>query len=156
AAARALEVSALRDATLEQLAQAYADEDQVEYRRARHVIRENQRTLDFADAAAVRDWAKAGRLMFESHASLRDDFEVSCPELDLLVELAAARVDRGQVWGSRMTGGGFGGCTVSLVRAEAIDELSRYLTDEYRRATGRSPAVFATRPAQGAHILPIQ
>ncbi|HEX7009013.1 MAG TPA: galactokinase, partial [Phycisphaeraceae bacterium] len=117
AAARALEVSALRDATLEQLAQAYADEDQVEYRRARHVIRENQRTLDFADAAAARDWAKAGQLMFESHASLRDDFEVSCPELDLLVELAAARVDRGQVWGSRMTGGGFGGCTVSLVRA---------------------------------------
>src|SRR5690606_11850763 len=102
------------------------------------------------------------RLMFESHASLRDDFEVSTPELDKLVELAAKRAGPapapvvpgttpaatpaapGAVIGSRMTGGGFGGCTVSLVRAEAVERVAAEIAEAYRQAVGAEPSVFVT------------
>ncbi|MEX1015376.1 MAG: galactokinase [Phycisphaeraceae bacterium] len=153
AAAKTLGVSALRDATLEKLNQAYSDREDVTYRRALHVISENDRTQAAAQAMQARDWAAMGRLMFESHSSLRDRFEVSCRELDILVELATRRVASGELYGSRMTGGGFGGCTVSLVRTETIDAVGAFLGEQYEQITGIRPTLFATRAAEGARPI---
>jgi galactokinase len=152
-AARVLGVPALRDATLEMLEAARDRLSEVELRRARHVIGEDERTLAAAEAIERNDWEEVGRLMYGSHASLRDDYEVSCRELDLLVEIARSLGPEGGVIGSRMTGGGFGGCTVSLVRSEAVDAVSRTIHDEYSRQTGITPAIFASRPAGGARIV---
>jgi galactokinase len=89
--------------------------------------------------------------MYASHASLRDDFGVSCEELDLLVDLAAGAGDG--VIGSRMTGGGFGGCTISLVRRGALDRVARHIEDGYLAKTGRRATAFATRPVGGAQVI---
>jgi galactokinase len=107
-------------------------------RRVRHVVTENERTLAAARALRAGDLAEMGRLMYESHYSLRDDYEVSSPELDLLVEIARGLPG---VLGARMTGGGFGGSTVTLVRREALDGFARALSDAYERETGKPPAV---------------
>ena len=152
-AAQALGVDALRDATMQQLREAFVDEDQLPYRRARHVISENRRTLEAVEAMTRRDWARLGELMFASHASLRDDYEVSCRELDLLVELAREHADAGDVLGARMTGGGFGGCTITLVRTDAADRVAADLHQRYESATGLEPSLFVTRPAAGARAL---
>ncbi|MEM7576689.1 MAG: galactokinase [Planctomycetota bacterium] len=150
AAANALNVKALRDATLETLNSEKSKLEDVTFRRAHHVIGENQRTLDCADALVNRNYEAVGQLMFASHNSLRDDFEVSTPELDLLVELASALPG---VIGSRMTGGGFGGCTVSLVKRDAADRLATEITKRYRAQTGVTPDAFVTTPSAGARIL---
>src|SRR5207302_9489320 len=123
------------------------------YRRARHVVTENARTVAAADALRRGDWETVGRLMYASHDSLRNDYEVSCPELDLLVGLAAEAGQAGGVIGSRMTGGGFGGCTISLVRRGREDEVAARIGTAYREATGREATVFATRPAAGAQVI---
>lgn len=148
-AAKALGVPALRDATLEQLEAARGPLDPLAYRRARHVITENERVLQAARNIAALDWCKVGELMYASHDSLRDDYEVSCPELDLLVSLAR---EHGAI-GSRLTGAGFGGCTVSLVETESIHELAAAVTSNYESQTGIEPKWFTTRPAKGAHII---
>lgn len=153
AAAAALGVTSLCDATMGQLEEACARLDGSVYRRARHVISENQRTLSVAAALASHDWSAVGAGMFASHASLRDDFEVSTPELDTLVDLARQRHPDGGVIGSRMTGGGFGGCTVSLVRAEQAREVAAYVCSAYREQVGTKPTAFVTRPASGTRIL---
>jgi galactokinase len=151
-AAASLGAAALRDVEVEQLEQARNRLDDVPYRRARHVITENARTVKAAEAIRRGDWSTVGRLMVESHASLRDDFEVSCEELDLLVALATAGPANGVI-GSRMTGGGFGGCTISLVRRAALDAVSSHISEGYFRKTGRQAAVFATRPVDGARVM---
>jgi len=154
AAARALGVPALRDATPGCLDALPGSVDQTVYARARHVIGENQRTLDAADAIAAGDWARVGELMFASHASLRDDYGVSTLELDLLVDLAAEHHDPASgVIGSRMTGGGFGGCTVTLVRADAAERIAADIGRTYEQRTGIKPTVFTTRPAAGARLI---
>jgi galactokinase len=153
AAARALKVPALRDATLEGLEAARGQLDPVVFRRARHVISENARTLQTARAIQASDWAAAGRLMYASHASLRDDYEVSCPELDTVVEIAQAMGDEGGVIGCRMTGGGFGGCAVSLVKTDAVQRITRSLDAAYEKKTGTQASIFSSRPAAGARIL---
>jgi galactokinase len=120
-----------------------------EGRRARHVITENDRVLAFKAAAGAGDWPAAGRLMLASHASLRDDFEVSCRELDLICD---AVVPLDGVFGCRMTGGGFGGCAVALVdgpRASAIEALTRAACTA---ALGHVPEVFLATAAAGAHV----
>lgn len=150
-AASALGIATLRDATQAQLEQASLSE--VTLRRGRHVVSEIARTPAAAAAIAKRDWPLAGRLMYESHHSLRDDFEVSCPELDVLVEIAAEIGDTGGVIGSRMTGGGFGGCTVSLVATDAAEQIATQLSEQYRAKTGKDASAFVTRPAQGAHVI---
>ena len=91
--------------------------------------------------------------MAASHASLRDDYEVSCRELDLLVELADGIGRAGGVYGSRMTGGGFGGCTVSLVETARVDEIGKKIAAAYRRETGIEPTVLTSRPSRGAHVV---
>jgi galactokinase len=152
-AAKYLGVRALRDATLADLEEIRAGLEDVLYRRARHVITENHRTLEAAGAFRSGDWTHAGELMVASHVSLRDDFEVSCPELDLLVELALEPGQANGVFGSRMTGGGFGGCTVTLARKGAIPEIARTMHEKYSRKTGIEPSFFMSRPARGAHFL---
>lgn len=137
----------LRGATMAELLACKDQMTQLEFKRARHVIGEDARTLDAVEAFRRRDYASAGRLMLESHHSLRDDYAVSTEELDALVEIAM-RVDG--VYGARMTGGGFGGCTVTLVRSERAADLIRALEDEYTRRVGQMPTCFVTPPAAGA------
>ena len=117
-------------------------------RRCRHVVRENERTLLAADAFTRGDLASAGELMNRSHDSLRDDYEVSCPELDALVEIA--RDFGAGVLGSRMTGGGFGGSTVSLVRRHALEDFKQAIADRYRERTGLQPKIFVSEAGDGA------
>jgi len=152
-AARVLGVSALRDATLEQLEAARSKMDDVLYRRARHVISENERTVRAAVALERGHWEELGRLMAASHDSLRDDYEVSCAELDALVERARQIGPSAGVIGSRMTGGGFGGCTVSLVRAGAVTDVVERIGRSYQKRFGLAPTAFVTRPARGAHVV---
>jgi galactokinase len=152
-AARVLKVAALRDATLEALEAARGQLEPVAVRRARHVISENERTLEAARAIQASDWPAVGKLMYASHASLRDDYEVSCPELDSVVEIAQGIGEAGGVIGCRMTGGGFGGCAVSLVKTEAVQRITRSLDAAYERKTGTQTNIFSSRPAAGARIL---
>jgi galactokinase len=153
AAARKLGVASLRDATLSQLEAQRGQMDAIEFRRARHVISEIERTRDAATALKAGDWPRVGRLMYASHNSLRDDYEVSCPELDLLVNLTRQVGAQGGVIGSRMTGGGFGGCTVSLVETSKMDGVSDYLAEHYQAETGIEPTMLTSRPARGAHVV---
>jgi galactokinase len=117
------------------------------YRRCRHVITENQRVTKAANALTMHDIITFGGLMYESHVSLRDDYEVSCRELDLMVDIAR-RIPG--VYGSRMTGGGFGGCTVNLVRIDAVERFITTIKNEYRRQAGVLPEVYVCVAAQGA------
>lgn len=135
AAARHYGVGALRDLTFEALELNLLGLDETSYRRARHVVLENARTLETASALAVGDIERAGTLMRESHASLRDDFEVTVPAVDALVEALADAI--GSAGGVRMTGGGFGGCVVALVRATACDAVDEAL-QRFWRSRGRS------------------
>ena len=144
-------VRALRDVTPRQLESARQHLPHVVYTRCRHVITENARTTEAAAALGRRDYERAGELMRESHRSLRDDYEVSVPELDLLVE-EAMKVKG--VYGSRMTGGGFGGCTVSLVQPRAVDALVEHVRRAYRQSPfGKTPDVYVTRATAGATVL---
>jgi len=116
-------------------------------RRARHVITENARALEAAAALRVGHLHDVGEAMYASHASLRHDYEVSCGELDIMVELARRAPG---VYGSRMTGGGFGGCTISLVHHESVDALRTHLIEGYKSATGRDAVIFVCRAVAGA------
>jgi galactokinase len=149
-AAAKLGVETLRDA--DEATLAAAGLDAVTLKRARHAVRENLRPVACVAALERRDYAEVGRLMAASHASLRDDYEVSVPELDTLVELAV--VQEGVI-GSRMTGGGFGGCTVTLVKADRADAAGRAIAAGYRAATGgkREASWFVTRAAGGARAV---
>jgi galactokinase len=152
-AARLLGVLALRDVTLAALESQKDALPPLIYRRARHVVGENERTTRAAAALQAGAWPLVGELMYASHASLRDDYEVSCPELDVLVEAAAKLGSSAGVIGSRMTGGGFGGSTVSLVAAGREREIAASVAAEYRRRTGVEATAFVTKPARGAHVV---
>jgi len=117
------------------------------FRRCRHVVTENERVRQLAAALERRDLDAIGPLMAESHRSLREDYEVSCPELDLMVELAN-EVDG--VYGARMTGAGFGGCTVNLVRADAVAEFERHVSSAYESRTGRKPEIYVNESGSAA------
>jgi galactokinase len=143
-------IRALRDVTVDQLREHEVVLPDVVRRRCRHVVSENERTFRAAAALRAGDHRAFGELMYASHASLRDDYEVSAPELDACVE--AARRVRG-VFGARMTGGGFGGCTVNLVETAALPELTASLGEEMERRFGKRPDVFVSGAAPGAHEL---
>jgi galactokinase len=151
-AARKLGVPSLRDATLAQLESQRDRLDPIEFRRARHVISEIERTAAAATALKSGNWSLVGRLMYASHDSLKGDYEVSCRELDLLVDVAREMGPAAGVFGSRMTGGGFGGCTVSLVETAKIESIAEHLAQSYRASTGIEPAIITSRPARGAHV----
>ena len=144
-------IRALRDVSVAQLEAWEHMLPATVYRRCRHVVTENQRVLDAAQALRSSDADRFGRLMYQSHASLRDDYQVSCGELDLLVELASSRPG---VYGARMTGGGFGGCTVNLLRADACDSFKQHTSRAYREATGIVPEIYVCEPGQGAQAWP--
>jgi galactokinase len=148
-AARFFGVRALRDVTPAMFAARADALDPVTRQRARHVIGENARTLDAADALARGDMARVGALMDESHASLRDDFEVSRPELDTMVRLA--REQEG-CYGARMTGAGFGGCAVALVAAAAAERFANEVAARYHETVGLTPAVYLCSAASGASL----
>ncbi len=140
-------VHSLRDVTLDQLEAHGHRLGELIYKRCRHVITENHRTQRAAAASKAGDIGELGRLMAESHRSLRDDYEVSCPELDLMVDIAQRQ--RG-LYGARMTGGGFGGCTINLVDPQSAAAFQLRVAAEYESATGRRPDVYLCKPAQGA------
>ncbi|MEM7235385.1 MAG: galactokinase [Planctomycetota bacterium] len=144
-----LGVSSLRDLPPADLAQVESQLAPREFRRVRHVVKEIERTQRTAEAVRQSDWARAGKLMYESHDSLQHDFEVSCHELDILVAQAKAA----GVIGSRMTGGGFGGCTVSLVPTEDVPSVAKAIANSYREETGIEATMFVTRPSRGAHVI---
>jgi galactokinase len=139
--------TALRDVTIADLEKYRGDLPEVVYRRCRHVISENQRVLDAAKALQSGDLLRFGKLMGKSHKSLRDDYEVSSRELDLLVELASGREG---VFGTRMTGGGFGGCTITLVRSDMAERFQHDLAEAYKAKTAITPDVWICTAAQGA------
>ena len=143
-----LGVAALRDATLDQVATIA---DPVDRRRAHHVVTENQRTLDAVEAMRTGDAAELGRLMNESHASLRDDYEVSGPGLDAIVEVA--RTAPGYL-GARMTGGGFAGCAVALVRSADAGAFTDAVIDRYS-FDGHTARVWICAPSAGASMVEI-
>lgn len=145
-------IEALRDVTMRDLENNRSLLSDTVYRRCRHVITENERVPNAAAALEREDLPSVGKLMAESHRSLRDDYEVSCPELDLMVDLAAKQ--RG-VYGARMTGGGFGGCTVNLVDRSATAEFKRQITEQYLAATGRHPDVFVCDTSEGVERVPL-
>jgi galactokinase len=152
-AARKLGARSLRDISAGQLEANRAKITGVEYCRARHVVTEIARTVEAATAARTGDWPTIGALMYAGHESLRDDYEVSCRELDLLVDLARVIGRKGGVFGSRMTGGGFGGCTVSLVETARVHAVSDILADAFEAEFGVEPGLITSRPARGAHVV---
>ena len=127
--------------------------DNLLFRRARHVVSEISRTRKAAEALRQGNYAALEPLMNASHRSLRDDFEVSCRELDLMVEIAEEIGPPGGVLGTRMTGGGFGGSTVTLCRSAQLPEIAARLSMDYEEETDRTPQLFSTRPVQGARLL---
>ncbi len=145
AAARALGVESLRNAPVSDIERL----PEPLKRRARHVIFENQRVLEAVDALRSSNVARLGELMYQSHASLRDDFEVSTPELDLLVEL----VSRAEgLIGARLTGAGFGGCTVNLVARDAVARFEAGVVEPYRAKTGLAAEMFVCHAVDGLRV----
>lgn len=145
-AARYPGIRALRDATLQQLQSCQGVLSPVVYKRSHHVISEDDRVMQAAEALEQKRIDELGRLMAESHRSLREDYEVSSPELDLLVELANQAEG---VRGARMTGAGFGGCTVNLVNSGAVAHFQRHVSEGYERRTGIKPDIYICSAADG-------
>ncbi|MDQ3907769.1 MAG: galactokinase, partial [Acidobacteriota bacterium] len=141
------EIKALRDVSVTEFERYENLLPEPVRRRVRHVVTENERTLAAAEALRKNDLWEMGRLMDRSHRSLRDDYEVSSTELDAMVEIAG---NFGGVLGARMTGGGFGGSTVNLVRRDAVAEFRETVEREYNRATGLPATVLVSEPGDGA------
>lgn len=149
-AARAFGVKALRDVTLTEFDEKAGELGELTRRRARHVISENERTLQAAEAMQQGDAEALGALMDASHVSLRDDFEVSNEALDVMVDIA--RSQAGCV-GARMTGAGFGGCAMALVREADRDAFLEHVPVAYEKAVQRKPAIYVCKPANGAEEI---
>jgi galactokinase len=143
-------VSALRDLTPEDLSALTDELDETTFRRVRHVVTENARVIEAANAMRQRNPISLGVLMDASHDSLRDDYEVSCAELDAMVDIAREQTG---LFGARMTGGGFGGCTVSLVDIEHVDAFCTNVAAAYQEKTGIAPQVYVCSPQQGAELI---
>jgi galactokinase len=145
--------SSWRDVKFADLESAASSMDPVTLRRGRHVVGEIARTIGAVEALKKNDFPLLGRLMYESHASLRDDFEVSCSELDHLVATASEIGAAGGVIGARMTGGGFGGSTVTLCQTAKAEAIAAALAKSYEATFGFAPEIFASRPAEGARMI---
>lgn len=143
-----LSLHSLRDLSLEFLLSSQPALTEVEFRRARHAVSEMQRVLDAVVALENKDFNLLGKLINDSHASLRDDYEVSCPELDLAVTTA----QREGALGARMVGGGFGGSAIALVKASDAKKTSRAIENAFAKINFEPPRFFASLPSQGAHV----
>jgi galactokinase len=146
-ASEVLGVESLRDVTPTQLEAKAVTLSPVVLKRARHVVTENDRVNRFVDAALHGELQMMGRLMVESHRSLQQDYEVSCEELDFLVD-RALEIDG--IYGSRMTGGGFGGCTVTMLRPDAVAHFDETIREAYERRFKITPEIYPCIPAEGA------
>ncbi len=146
------EIALLRDATLDDLKQWGSEMPPNALKRARHIISDSLRAQEAAAALDRGDLQELGRLMAAAHASYRDDFEASCPEADLMVDLANRQPG---VIGARLTGGGFGGCTVNLVEQQHAEAFVSAVADAYRQATGKKPDVFVCRASDGVGTVAI-
>lgn len=144
------DLASLRDVTADEVARVAGETPPTVMRRARHVVSEIARVAAAADALDADDFETLGRLMVESHLSLRNDYDVSSEQLDLLVGLATAQP---YVLGARLTGAGFGGCTVNIVRADALDAFARDVITPYRQRTGLPAVMYVTEAAQGLRDL---
>jgi galactokinase len=143
-------IRALRDVSLAELESNRELLAETIYKRCRHVITENQRTVEAATALQTGHIEALRQVMANSHRSLRDDYEVSCRELDIMVELAERQPG---IVGARMTGGGFGGCTINLVRAPESGDFRRRISEEYQAATGFKPDIYICQASQGAQMV---
>lgn len=143
-------VSHLRDVSIEQMQRSESELDDITFRRARHIVTENQRVLDAIEAMRTDDAVTLGKLMNASHASLRDDFEVTNAALDVMATLAQAQPG---CFGARMTGGGFGGCAVALVAVDSAETISATVAHQYEAATGLKPNIFVTTATAGTAIV---
>lgn len=144
-------LQSLRDVSVDQLPEVLSYLPEPLQPRCRHVVLENARVLRTVAALQRGDWPQVGRLLYDSHDSLRKDYAVSCPELDFLVDQTRSD-DR--VLGSRMMGGGFGGCTLNLVKREAITDLVASWTDAYAQTFGYPPEAYTVRAVGGTEVLP--
>ena len=147
------EIRALRDITIDEYKIYQSQLPEVIARRARHVISENYRVQAGVQALREENFLAFGQLMVESHQSLKEDYEVSCVELDLLVNLALKQEG---VLGARMTGAGFGGCTVNLIEKNYVDAFKKKIKNEYKKITGIIPDIYVTPPAEGAKVLELR
>lgn len=143
-------VKNLRDVTLSEFDSVASQLPEVVRKRCRHVISENERVLATVDALKARDYKTVGKLMNESHFSLRDDFQVSCPEVDLLVKLTCAHAG---VLGARMTGAGFGGCTVAIMDSQAVESFIQNVIPTYEKQSGKRAEVYICESVAGANKL---
>ncbi len=143
-------IRALRDVDIDQLKANQAALPELTFRRCRHIVTENARVLRAGVALEAGEVAEFGQLMNASHRSMRDDYEISCRELDILVDIAWGIEG---VLGSRMTGGGFGGCTVSMVRADAVERFTAAIAAAYTAATGITPQIFVCSPGDGVSVV---
>jgi galactokinase len=150
AAAHHFGVKALRDVSPQELAEKGQGLDKVVYRRARHVVTEDQRVLDAIDAMRVGNVVKLGQLLDASHVSMRDDFEITNEALNIMVTIAR---HQSGCCGARMTGGGFGGCAIALVDAGKAEEFATSVAREYQAETGLTPSVYVCHPSQGAEVI---
>jgi galactokinase len=141
------QIKLLRDSTLEDLEACKNEMSVGSFARCRHIITENQRVLDAREALLREDMKQFGRIMVEAHKSMRNDFAASCEEVDTLVEIA---MQQPECLGARITGGGFGGCTVNVVRAEAAEQFVTTLKKEYEAKTGIAAQCFVSAPSDGA------
>jgi galactokinase len=144
------QIRALRDATVDDLARWGGEMPQNVLRRCRHVITEDDRVLAAVKAFEDRDLARFGELMREAHVSFRDDFEASCPEIDTLVALANQQPG---CFGARLTGGGFGGCTVNLVASQHVAGFIEAMRAGYLAATGITAEIYVSRASAGAGAI---
>jgi galactokinase len=145
-------VLSLRDATLQDVDTAKDIMGETAFRRAKHVVTENSRTMECKTALKLGLWERVGELMNSSHKSLKDEFEVSCDEINFLVDICQ---EHPGVYGSRITGGGFGGCIVTLVQKEHVEDLIAKLKEDYKEVLDKECDCFVTHPSFGATVLAI-
>ena len=148
--AKLLNLDALRDANESDLSKIENQILESEYQKALYVVQENRRVLEAAEQLKNNNIIALGKLLFESHYGLQHQYEVSCKELDFLVEQAKVNTD---VLGSRMMGGGFGGCTINLVKSEKAQDFSKKTTELYKYKFGFDCSVYFVELSQGTHLL---
>ncbi|MCG9649755.1 galactokinase [Vibrio brasiliensis] len=144
-------VKALRDVTMDEFEAKAAQLEEVVAKRARHVITENDRTLEAAQALRANDMKRMGELMAQSHASMRDDFEITVKEIDTLVDIVKQVI--GEQGGVRMTGGGFGGCIVAVMPPELVDSVKAAVAEQYQAATGLKESIYVCQAKDGAGLV---
>ncbi len=144
------DIKSLRDVTMPMLDEHLRDTEPLIYRRCAYVVQENRRLLDGVAALEANDIATFGQLMYGSHEGLSRWYEVSCPELDTLVDIARQQPG---VLGARMMGGGFGGCTINLVREDSLDAFTTLITEQYKARTGKDTYIHVCKIQNGTHVI---